>query len=61
MSPIGDNLRRRCRMYPALENNTTIDWFHISPAETLQEVALKFLATVEFLDPDYCRNAFISD
>lgn len=53
MSPIGDNLRRRCRMYPGLVNCTTIDMFHTWPAEALQEVALKFLSQVEFSDPEY--------
>ena len=28
MSPIGDTLRNRCRMYPGFINNTTIDTFH---------------------------------
>ena len=53
MSPIGDNLRERCRMYPGLVNCTTIDWFHTWPAEALQEVAMKFLAQVEFSDEEY--------
>ena len=42
VSPIGDSLRNRCRMYPGLVNCTTIDWFHTWPAEALQEVAMKF-------------------
>ena len=50
MSPIGDALRERCRMYPGLVNCTTIDWFHTWPAEALTEVAMKFLANVEFND-----------
>jgi dynein heavy chain len=53
MSPIGDSLRNRCRMYPGLVNCTTIDWFHTWPAEALQEVAMKFLAQVEFAVEDY--------
>merc|ERR1711871_220890 len=50
MSPIGDSLRGRCRMYPGLVNCTTIDWFHTWPAEALQEVAMKFLGEVHFND-----------
>lgn len=50
MSPIGENLRNRCRMYPGLVNCTTIDWFHTWPAEALQEVAMKFLADVHLSD-----------
>lgn len=53
MSPIGENLRNRCRMYPGLVNCTTIDWFHTWPAEALQEVATKFLAEVQFTDEEY--------
>jgi len=53
MSPIGDSLRERCRMYPGLVNCTTIDWFHTWPAEALQEVAMKFLAAVEFNEESY--------
>ncbi len=53
MSPIGENLRRRCRMYPGLVNCTTIDWFHTWPAEALQEVAMKFLSQVEFTDDTF--------
>ena len=53
MSPVGENLRRRCRMYPGLVNCTTIDWFHTWPSEALQEVAMKFLSQVEFSDDTY--------
>jgi dynein heavy chain len=40
-------------MYPGLVNCTTIDWFHTWPAEALQEVAMKFLAQVEFNDDSF--------
>jgi dynein heavy chain len=53
MSPIGDSLRERCRMYPGLVNSTTIDWFHTWPAEALQEVAMKFLLHVDFEHVEY--------
>ena len=53
MSPIGSSLRNRCRMYPGFVNCTTIDYFHTWPAEALQEVAAKFLASVEFPDDSY--------
>jgi len=43
MSPIGQTFRDFCRMYPALINNTTIDWFMGWPADALTEVALKFI------------------
>jgi dynein heavy chain len=53
MSPIGETLRNRCRMYPGFVNCTTIDWFHTWPAEALQEVAMKFLAQVEFTEEEF--------
>jgi dynein heavy chain len=43
MSPVGDAFRTRIRMFPALCNNTTIDWFLEWPVDALEEVALKFL------------------
>ena len=39
MSPIGRAFRDYCRMYPALINNTTIDWFMKWPEDALTEVA----------------------
>ncbi|XP_050296141.1 dynein axonemal heavy chain 2 isoform X2 [Anthonomus grandis grandis] len=48
MSPIGDAFRNRLRQYPALVNCTTIDWFHEWPKEALLEVAMKFIADVDF-------------
>jgi dynein heavy chain, axonemal len=47
MSPVGDTFRSYCRQYPALINNTTIDWFMAWPEEALIEVANKFLGPVE--------------
>eukprot|EP01116_Phalansterium_solitarium_P023771 TRINITY_DN849_c1_g1_i4.p1 TRINITY_DN849_c1_g1~~TRINITY_DN849_c1_g1_i4.p1 ORF type:complete len:3887 (-),score=1955.58 TRINITY_DN849_c1_g1_i4:123-11783(-) len=48
MSPVGDALRNRTRMFPAVINNTTIDWFMRWPEEALKEVALKYLNDIEF-------------
>eukprot|EP00605_Chrysophyceae_sp_TOSAG23-4_P000236 GSChrysophyteH1.ASY1.ANO1.273.1 assembled CDS len=53
MSPVGPDLRERCKMYPGLVNCTTIDFFHTWPAEALQEVAMKFLASVEFDEEEF--------
>jgi len=47
MSPIGEKFRNFARMYPALINNTTIDWFMGWPAEALTEVAMKSIGTME--------------
>jgi dynein heavy chain len=42
-SPLSKNFKEYCRNYPALINNTTIDWFMKWPEDALQEVANKFL------------------
>ena len=38
-SPIGASFRNRCRMFPALVNCCTIDWFSEWPDEALLSVA----------------------
>ena len=48
MSPAGDKLRVRCRNFPGLVNNTSIDWFTPWPPQALQEVAEKFLTQENF-------------
>ena len=40
-SPMGDAFRNRLRMFPALSNCTTIDWFSEWPSEALQSVGLR--------------------
>ncbi|EKX52600.1 hypothetical protein GUITHDRAFT_157080 [Guillardia theta CCMP2712] len=47
MSPVGEDLRRRCRNFPGMINNAVIDWFQPWPSEALQSVANRFLAQVE--------------
>lgn len=46
-SPVGDAFRERIRMFPALVNCCTIDWFKPWPPDALETVAVKFLADVE--------------
>lgn len=55
MSPVGETFRSYCRQYPALINNTTIDWFMAWPYEALIEVANNFLG--ELTLPDDKRMA----
>ena len=43
LSPIGENFRRRLRMFPSLVNCCTIDWFLPWPEEALRSVATQFL------------------
>jgi dynein heavy chain len=52
MSPVGDAFRNRIRMFPALVNCTTIDWFSEWPAEALQEVGSKFLEEIDLGGPE---------
>ncbi len=44
MSPAGEEFRSRLRLFPALVNCTTIDWFLPWPEKALSTVATKFLA-----------------
>lgn len=47
MSPLGRSFKDYCRMYPALINNTTIDWFMKWPEDALKEVAAKYLSQID--------------
>jgi dynein heavy chain len=51
MSPAGDTLRVRCRNFPGLVSNTSIDWFFAWPEDALKAVAENFLVSVQ-LDED---------
>eukprot|EP01029_Cantina_marsupialis_P005813 TRINITY_DN1630_c1_g1_i2.p1 TRINITY_DN1630_c1_g1~~TRINITY_DN1630_c1_g1_i2.p1 ORF type:complete len:2520 (+),score=925.36 TRINITY_DN1630_c1_g1_i2:475-7560(+) len=57
-SPIGDDFRNRLRMFPALVNCCTIDWFTEWPEEALYSVGKHFLDAVA-LDPEI-REGVIS-
>lgn len=46
MSPIGETLRSRIRMFPSIVNCVTIDCFHVWPEDALEAVARKFLADI---------------
>jgi dynein heavy chain, axonemal len=46
-SPIGSTFRNRCRMFPALVNCCTIDWYNAWPAEALASVASAFLTKAD--------------
>lgn len=55
MSPAGDKLRVRCRNFPGLVSNTSIDWFFAWPEEALKSVAEYFLTNVN-LDAEFREN-----
>lgn len=46
MSPVGETLKTRCRNFPGLVNNVSIDWFTAWPKQALHAVASQFLAEV---------------
>ncbi len=50
MSPVGDVLKTRCRNFPGLVNNVSIDWFTAWPKQALHAVASQFLAEVNLLN-----------
>ena len=46
MSPIGEDFKRRLRMFPSLVNCCAIDWFLPWPQDALTDVANKFLGKI---------------
>ncbi|KAI8821286.1 dynein heavy chain and region D6 of dynein motor-domain-containing protein [Fimicolochytrium jonesii] len=56
MSPVGEPFRNRLRMFPALVNCTTIDWFSEWPEDALLEVGVKYMETVD-VGSDAMRRA----
>eukprot|EP00117_Sycon_ciliatum_P019779 scpid3161/ scgid17821/ Dynein heavy chain 2, axonemal; Axonemal beta dynein heavy chain 2; Ciliary dynein heavy chain 2 len=55
MSPLGREFKDYCRMYPALINNTTIDWFMKWPEDALVEVAKKYISAMDI--PEELKNS----
>lgn len=49
-SPVGNTLRKRCRMFPGIVNCTSIDWFHDWPKDALVSVSMRFLEDMEIDD-----------
>jgi dynein heavy chain len=49
MSPIGDDYKRRLRMFPSLVNCCAIDWFLPWPKEALVSVAQQFVKEIDDL------------
>nr|CCC93687.1 unnamed protein product [Trypanosoma congolense IL3000] len=51
MSPLGETFRSRLRMFPALVNCCTIDWFTAWPGQALHSVAQNYLSGMGDLAP----------
>lgn len=47
LSPVGADLRVRCRNFPSLVNCCTVDWFHAWPKEALVDVSFQFLKDID--------------
>ncbi|KAL8575827.1 Dynein heavy chain 10, axonemal [Nucella lapillus] len=60
MSPVGDVLRTRCRNFPGLVNNASIDWFFPWPEQALFAVASVLVAGNNPLIPMDKREDLIS-
>ena len=52
MSPVGNDLRVRCRQFPSLVNCCTLDWFDRWPEEALLYVSRAFLKDVSLPNED---------
>ena len=52
MSPVGDQLRIRCRKFPSLVNCCTLDWFDNWPEEALLNVSKRFLSNIDNEEDD---------
>ncbi|KAL7709827.1 dynein heavy chain cytosolic putative [Lotmaria passim] len=55
MSPVGEQFRRRLRMFPSLVNCCTIDWFDQWPRDALASVAQRVLAKLPMNEEDKAR------
>ncbi|XP_076625371.1 dynein beta chain, ciliary [Colletes latitarsis] len=56
-SPIGATLRTRARQFPAIVNNTSINWIQSWPLEALRSVSARFLQELEDLPGNYKQSA----
>jgi dynein heavy chain, axonemal len=52
MSPVGEQFRRRLRMFPSLVNCCTIDWFDQWPRDALASVAQRVLVNLPMNEQD---------
>ncbi|XP_012943741.1 dynein heavy chain 10, axonemal, partial [Aplysia californica] len=60
MSPVGDTLRTRCRNFPGIVNNASIDWFFPWPDQALYAVASVMISPENKLIPGEHREHLVS-
>ncbi|BFZ18669.1 hypothetical protein BsWGS_21707 [Bradybaena similaris] len=60
MSPVGDMLRTRCRNFPGMVNNASIDWFFPWPEQALYAVASVFISPENPLIPVTKREEIVT-
>ena len=58
MSPAGSTLRLRCRNFPGLISNTSIDWFFAWPEEALVSVCDFYLKDIDL--PEAHRDNIVN-
>jgi len=56
MSPVGDSLRVRCRMFPSLVNCCTLNWFDRWPEQALLYVSSEFLKELDLPTEEVRKN-----
>jgi dynein heavy chain len=61
MSPVGDQLRVRCRNFPALVSCCTLDWFDNWPEEALRTVSKQFFEANEMVEGDQSLRDAVAD
>ena len=52
LSPVGESLRKRIRMFPSLVNCCTINWFDPWPTDALLQVSTQFIQNIEAIKGD---------
>lgn len=55
MSPVGENLRIRCRKFPSLVNCCTLDWYDNWPEQALNSVSKEYFQVLENVE-DKIKN-----
>jgi len=56
LSPVGQTLRVRFRMFPSLVNCCTINWINPWPEEALRSVSSRFIKKIEFIKDEQLQD-----